>query len=323
MSLEGGRGGDAVPPKGGRGGDEVPMAVCASHIACATRCRLLRGMIASVVAQTVPTRFVASVSFERDQAAAVLALKRDFQNDVDVEIVLQPRRLSQFQHLDYICRHALARDAWCMFCDDDDFCHPDRCRQYARALRSADETDLWVWCGPTLKVHGSIAFQSVGACERALAASCRARPAASCAWIKVFWTFCVRASALRRFCAAVDDAVLEDPTCDVLFRALMIDTCRVHVSAPHWLYAYGYALGAASARHLNARATFQGAFLDAAVDALAAEFDDLRWEPETMTFVRKHVALCVQDELVERRPASSFIGKLITLLHAPFSGARV
>ncbi len=232
------------------------VALCASHVTSPRRCRLLRSMIESVVAQTAPLPFVASVSFAEECETCVRQLKRRYAGDALVRLHLQPARRSQFQHYELLCDHvrrAYGGEVWCMFCDDDDFCHPDRCRAYLDALKETDGTDLSVHCGRILETRESFATEEVST---------------------EYFTFCTRLTALERFCAALDDASIGHAGCDLLFSSVMWPLTRVTPKLPHWIYAYGDALGYECARYAVGVATFpRETHLK-----LAREFG-LRWTP--------------------------------------------
>ncbi len=272
------------------------VALCASHLGCPRRCLLLRSMIASVVAQERPLRFMASVSFEPSCKAHATALRDDFACNPFVDVDLQPEKRSQFQHYKLLCSRAmraLGSRTWCMFCDDDDFCAPTRCGWYCKAIALADDSDPCVHCNKVLRMlePGDVSERTLESCWSA----------EGCQYVTMeYWSFCARLTALERFCSLLTDDELREPTCDVLFGSVLFALNRVAPEAPEqWVYAYGNTLGAACGRFKPI-----ARFSSDTYDVLAREFD-VRWQPGLEGYSRLRVDIgpeCVLEPGYGRRP---------------------
>jgi hypothetical protein len=123
------------------------VGMLAAHLSSDDQLHDLAICLASICQQSrLPHRIVLSFSAANaqlaDDAAAAIEAARNKISDLVVLRQTSPR--SQFQHYAACCGHvkeALGesrREAlWCLFSDDDDIWHPDRCQLYESSIQQA------------------------------------------------------------------------------------------------------------------------------------------------------------------------------------------
>lgn len=269
MGPEEGCGGDDPQTPGKQMAQSV-VAVCASHVDTERRFGLLMAQLASLAAQTRPVEVHLGVSFAPGLGHLRARLFAEVPTCVTVYVTLNPSgesRVAQFRHYSRLAR-ALPADAWCLFCDDDDFCHPRRAEIVADNLRegkhgmfeknghkrvAAREEDEVFWATTVLFLDepADVSSRALADVQAALdagkglsdqqyrEAKKEKRAVAHVTMFDEHQAFGARARVLRRFCEVVD-AYLDEPLCDLVWTWLLhaTATLRMYPSEENWMYAY-------------------------------------------------------------------------------------
>lgn len=187
----------------------LPLIVlCASHIRNPERALLLRSHIQSIMEQTHKVHMYVSISGN---------LPFDILSNDTLHVYTHGQTMSQFEHYNFLSKIIKGQDdVFCVFCDDDDFSHPDRCRFYASCT---DQGQIGLLASESLFLLND--NNVVDGHE--------------------YFMFSMRLSKLRRFCEILDDhKCLQSPVCDLLLGSVLIKsktlsrTCK----PTKWLYAY-------------------------------------------------------------------------------------
>jgi len=133
------------------------VQMCASHIVSTRRLRALVRMLRSIADQSVRAPMWLSVScgapeMQEEAAAALSAF--------DINVRWRERAMSQFEHYALLASEVENEYAWCILCDDDDYCHPNRVAWYKAAIESCDADADAVLCS-----NGTLGAMFPGATE--------------------------------------------------------------------------------------------------------------------------------------------------------------
>jgi hypothetical protein len=211
------------------------VQLCASHIGSTRRLHALLRMLRSLADQSLRAPVWLSISTcasapeLREKAAAALS-------SFEVTVRWRERAMSQFEHYALLVAEVEEAWRWCIFCDDDDYCHPSRTAWYAAAAAAAAgcETDA-ILCS-----NGTLSAMLRGATELDLAgleAHAAANPRCVGLGGSEHWMFAAKTCVLRAFCEGVPPTILESAGCDIVWRNLLrLSRCEVSES-PTWLYA--------------------------------------------------------------------------------------
>lgn len=105
------------------------ISLCASHINCKERLHSIKVMINSLLDQIDPVNIFISISCEDEFKNDVENIINSYESKHDIlKFQFHSQKQSQFEHYKSLCdmfKHN-NKDTWCLFCDDDDFCHPQR-----------------------------------------------------------------------------------------------------------------------------------------------------------------------------------------------------
>jgi hypothetical protein len=210
------------------------VQMCASHIVSKRRLRALVRMLHSIVDQSVRAPVwlsVSSVPELREEAAAALSA-------FDVTVRWREREMSQFEHYASLASEVESEYAWCILCDDDDYCHPNRVAWYMAAIYGCDADADAVLCS-----NGTLGAMFPGATElgiEGLEDHAAANPRSVGLGGSEHWMFAARTGVLRAFCdtlSCVGPSVLKNVGCDLVWRNLLrLSRCKITTS-PTWLYA--------------------------------------------------------------------------------------
>lgn len=182
------------------------VVLCASHVDSPERAQLLKRCVRSLTEQTHRIPIHVSVSGV---------------DSIDLEganvYVRGQKKLSQFEHYDFLAGKIRNPDAtFCLFTDDDDYSHPERCRFYASC---EDRGQISM-----LALDGTMMLSSQKIIDG-----------------REYFMFCVRASYLQNYCKALKNhGVLKSSVCDVLFGSLLMHSEHRSRSVKpcDWIYAY-------------------------------------------------------------------------------------
>lgn len=196
--------------------------ICASHLDHVDRLDALDRSISALKLQDVD--IIISLSCDESLSETLDAHFKDS----DLVIIRQPRRLSQFEHLNHVIEMNL--NEWCMFFDDDDLSHPNRVKKYMDAI-NASHGAATVYCKNAQK---SVCEQ--GAWRMALE-DIDAYDAHIGNGGQEYYMFAVRSDVLNYFCKHCGPGILELRECDLMFRNfLRCLPCHVF-EYEGWLYA--------------------------------------------------------------------------------------
>lgn len=240
---------------GDAGGGTTPLVMlCACHVSDATneRMQLLTGALESVLDQALKAPLLISMSFGSEVARAqtlaaleALRLRRQASTHCALDVKVCDhgvKRMSQFQHLEFLVHHVPNPErTFCLFTDDDDFSHPSRTAFYAYCGDRGQRCMLA--CDALLVMDGDPAAHTLQCCEQQLSAG-KARIVDG----REYFMFCVRAQELARFCGIMRSfGAITSPVCDLLFNSVMMHTDKglwrsarrsQGSQGSQWLYAY-------------------------------------------------------------------------------------
>ena len=209
------------------------VQLCASHVDNGLRLRSLLRLLRSVVAQTVRVPMYLSVSCDpliwKD---AHTAIDVDQLQDYEITVRWRHNRMSQFEHYALLTSELGLKYEWCILCDDDDYCHPNRVAWYMDAVISAEDV---VMCS-----DGSLNVHCIGATDLELDdldTYAKENPDSLGRGGNEHWMYAARTRILRKFCNGIGMDVLKNVACDLVWRNLLrILDCKI-VSTSTWVYA--------------------------------------------------------------------------------------
>ena len=203
--------------------------LCASHIISKQRYFLLLNTINNILNQTQPIDFYVSI----------YSIKSDlwFPDHEKLHIYQQTEPMSQFEHFNFLAeRIDDPTHTFCLFCDDDDFSHPNRtlfymsCEDFGQSVMFAHTGLLLIQDVDNVTSHSS------ERCKKMLHES-----KAECINGGEYFMYCVRLSQLILFCRVLKShGYLKLNICDILFGSVLYHTEQKKLAnkPPEWVYAY-------------------------------------------------------------------------------------
>jgi hypothetical protein len=204
------------------------IQLCASHISCKKRIDTLCRQLDSILAQTIYAPFFLSISTIPELYTEV---RSRLQKYTDIHIYFRPQ-LSQFEHYALLVDE-IEEDDWCIFCDDDDFCHPDRVKWYTEniALNQNNYRVIFPLNG-TLSVYieGSLDMNFIELLNHG-----ENNPTKISHTAFEYWMFAAHADVLREF-FELNKNNIKNKFCDICFRNFLKTNCKF-IKSDTWLYA--------------------------------------------------------------------------------------
>lgn len=212
------------------------VQLCASHIVSTRRLRALVRMLNSVASQTVRAPVWLSISSAPELRESTIAAVLSYASAVDLTVRWRERAMSQFEHYASLASEVESEYAWCILCDDDDYCHPNRVAWYVAEIAEDEDCDT----DAVLCSNGTLSAMFRGATELDLegleehaAANPRCVGLGGCE----HWMFAARTGVLRAFCENIGPNVLNSVGCDIIWRNILrMSQCKI-AKSPTWLYA--------------------------------------------------------------------------------------
>jgi hypothetical protein len=213
----------------------------ASYITNKNRCNLLSCMIKSVLNQTIKIPIYISISSNEECHKDIKELETKYQHHNYVKIFLHNDKKSQFEHYSFLCgqiSEILHSITWCMFCDDDDYCHPKRASNYYEMIKNTNRRDLAVQNNNVLLLQ-----ESVDTCDHSLeyclqSLKDRINNTNVC-YNAEYFTYCTRLSTVTLFCNIMKrHFLLHSPLCDVVLGSVLWNRSRLFCRENKWMYAY-------------------------------------------------------------------------------------
>lgn len=247
------------------------IALCASHINCKERLHSIQIMINSLLDQIEPVNIFISISCECEFKNDVENIINSYTNKYDIiKFIFHSQKQSQFEHYKSLLNLYINKnnETWCLFCDDDDFCNPYRSSFYKTEIIKII----------TNQKHNSIVYpkyQSIYFACSEVQNFCKSdegynilestdsqyhlskiRALLDKNEAKItdggqdYFMFCCRIDVLKFFFEVVNNDILKDLGCDLVFRNLLrCLPCKIvntnnDTNKNNWLYAHtrNYAL---------------------------------------------------------------------------------
>jgi len=184
------------------------VVLCASHISVPERALLLKAQIQSIMEQTHKVPMYVSMSGET---------QIPFKENEMLRIYKHDKQMSQFEHYAFLCSKIEdLENTFCVFCDDDDYSHPERCMFYASTPDMGQKSMLA--CDALLLMNENVVVNG-----------------------HEYYMFAVRAIELNKFCEVLwYFDVIKKPVCDLLFGSVLMNSNKLWRTAvpTKWLYAY-------------------------------------------------------------------------------------
>jgi hypothetical protein len=217
------------------------VQLCASHIGSIDRLNALIRMLHSIAEQSVSAPVYLSISTNaelREQVIESLKTLSEIAKTSDLTICWRDRTMSQFEHYALLATELQlqAKSVWCILCDDDDYCHPNRVAWYTKETEAAEaEKNDVILCS-----NGILSANFQGATKanfKELDEHAIANPKAVGFGGNEHWMFAAKLQVLRTFCENIGPDVLANVGCDLVWRNfLRLSNCKI-VSNDVWLYA--------------------------------------------------------------------------------------
>ena len=205
------------------------IQLSASHISCKKRLDTLCRQLDSIRAQTIYAPFFLSISTIPELYTEV----RDrLEKYTDINIHFRPDKLSQFEHYALLAEF-IDEDAWYIFCDDDDFCHPDRVKWYSENI------ELYNGYDTIFPVDGTMSVYTEGSLEMTLDDFLeyeRKFPETVSHTAFEYWMFSTRACIFKQF-FEINKNNIKNKFCDICFRNFLRTTNSKFIKSDTWLYA--------------------------------------------------------------------------------------
>jgi hypothetical protein len=204
--------------------------LCASHITSEQRYLLLLHTIENILNQTLSIDFYVSFYCSKDFV---------FPKHPRLHMYRQKEPLSQFEHFYFLSSLIDDPDhTFCLFCDDDDFSHPQRVEFYVSCEDNGQDI-IHVNHGLLLMNERSditIVKHTMEKCEEM-----RKMGRAVIVNGYEYFMYCVRASCLLSFCKIMKHlGYLHLNICDILFGSVLFYSkkSKIQKRPNMWLYAY-------------------------------------------------------------------------------------
>lgn len=184
------------------------VVLCASHLDSPKRILFLKAQIKSIMEQTHKVPMYISISGYNFN-------DNEFKNNQLLHIYYHDVKKSQFEHYIFLSKY-IPDNTFCIFCDDDDYSHRERCKFYAdsedKGQNSLFVPDALLLINTNEIVNG-----------------------------QEYFMYATRSKILKTFCnILLKYNCLKSPVCDLLFGSILACTLKLVRSAyPNsWLYAY-------------------------------------------------------------------------------------
>lgn len=236
------------------------IALCASHINCKERLHSIQVMINSLLDQIEPINIFISISCEAEFKNDVENIVNLYESKHDIlKFQFHSQKQSQFEHYKSLCdTYFNEKDTWCLFCDDDDFCHPQRNSFYKTEINKICNSmlyqSIYFTCselqhydvndqGKDYNILESIDSQYNLSKITSLLDKNEAKITDGG---QDYFMFCCRCSVLDFFFKAIDNDIIKDLGCDLVFRNLLrCLPCKIIqknidiiYNNNYWLYAH-------------------------------------------------------------------------------------
>lgn len=206
------------------------IQLCASHISCKKRIDTLCRQLDSVLAQTIYIPFFLSISAISELYTEVRDRLEKYTTDIHIHF--RPDKLSQFEHYALLVEF-LNKDAWYIFCDDDDFCHPDRVKWYYENIELYNAYDT------IFPVNGTMSVYKDGSLDMTLDDLFEHEskfPETISHTAFEYWMFATRADIFKQF-FELNKNNIKNKFCDICFRNFLRKTNCKFIKSDTWLYA--------------------------------------------------------------------------------------
>ncbi|CAL5224989.1 g7767 [Coccomyxa viridis] len=205
-------------------------------------------MLASWEGQRAKIPLTVSMSFETGVRSLVTLPERE-----GLRIVIQERKMSQFEHYKALAEEEWEEGTWVLFTDDDDLWHETRSGMYGKLLRESEAEGLEPSCivTKTIRMVGWDDPPGVESAEDVTAMmSCGMLLPRFCCTVNWedlevgnYVEYSVRMETLRGFVRGVSAELLRSRYCDAAFGRHLVGGGKGVVYAGHseeteWLYLY-------------------------------------------------------------------------------------
>ena len=210
------------------------VQLCASHVASWRRFHALCRQLNSIRAQTVKAPLLLSISTSPELGKDVRDALTKHTVDMIINIYWRDKQLSQFEHYALLATELSdENNTWCLFFDDDDFCHPKRVEWYMDAINNC-ESDTVFCCNGVMGIFSDSAIEMD---LFQLTKNENTKPNSIGRGGDEYWMFATRLKYLKTFCDCVGNQILSSIACDLVWRNfLRITNCKF-ANASTWLYA--------------------------------------------------------------------------------------
>lgn len=205
------------------------IQLSASHISCKKRLDTLCRQLDSIRAQTIYAPFFLSISTIPELYTEASDRLEKY---TDINIHFRPDKLSQFEHYALLAEF-IDEDAWYIFCDDDDFCHPDRVKWYSENIELYNAYDT------IFPVNGTMSIYKDGSLDMTLDDLFeyeRKFPETVSHTAFEYWMFATRADIFKQF-FEINKNNIKNKFCDIFFRNFLKTTNCKFIKSDTWLYA--------------------------------------------------------------------------------------
>jgi len=206
-------------------------------------------MINSLINQVEPVNIYVSISCEEQFTQELLDIINFYTNNYEtIKIMFQTPKLSQFEHykiLSKIYIHDI-QNTWCLFCDDDDFCHPLRSSFYLKEINSIsiDSTYQSIYFVRNALQYNFKEYDSLEPTDsqyyyNKLSSLVEKNEAKISDFGQEYFMFCCKFNVLKFFVEVIIDDILRILGCDLCFRNLLrCLPCKIINNDGKWLYAH-------------------------------------------------------------------------------------
>jgi hypothetical protein len=227
-------------------------------------------MINSLLDQKEPVNIFISISSEEEFSDELNDIINSYTNKYDIiKFIFHPQKLSQFEHYKSLFDMLMSleynnKETWCLFCDDDDFCNPYRNSFYQKEIDKiiSDQNcnsmssyqSIYFTCSEVQyfcknnKDYNILEPTDSQYRLSKITSLLDKKEAEITNGGQDYFMFCCRIDALKFFFKVVNNEILKNLGCDLVFRNLLrCLPCKIvekNENINHWLYAHtrNYAL---------------------------------------------------------------------------------